>query len=484
MTPNDDFSKNRAPARVEGRRGAPRSGANAERRPAPTRTGSARDAALSALGSVLKDRAYAGQALDRALSFYRLSPEDRRLAASLFYVCLEKRIYLNYVLDGLVEERPEPRVWDILHIAAAQILFMDRVPDHAAVDEAVKQVRAAQRGRLDKLVNGVLRNLIRARDDNALRLPDAQSEPEEFMSVSCSVAMPAVRRVTAAYGDALAREILSYVPEERTVTVRPNEERYTVEALEALLIQSGAKVRAGLVPGSLVVSGAGNPAALREYAKGLFSIQSEGSMLAALAVEPRRGMQILDACAAPGGKTCLMAERLQSSGRVFAWDVYPHRVELIRASARRLWLENVRPAEHDARVPHSGMERMMDAVLIDAPCSGLGVMNEKPDIRFRITDEEIEGLLPVQRDILENASKCVRQGGLLVYSTCTLLPEENERQVRSFLQNHPEFEPDVDTQWLPEALRDKCSEGMLQLLPSRDGVEGFFIARMRRGRRA
>lgn len=203
-------------------------------------------------------------------------------------------------------------------------------------------------------------------------------------------------------------------------------------------------------------------------------------MLAAQAVQARPGMQILDACAAPGGKTCLMAEKMRGSGRVYAWDVHPHRVELVRAAARRLELENVRPAVHDARKVLESMELAMDAVLVDAPCSGLGVMADKPDIRFRVTEEELNALPALQGQILDACAQMVKVGGRLVYSTCTILPEENEIQVRAFLERHPEFEIDESTGWLPEALRGRMQGGMLQLLPNRDGVEGFFIARMRR----
>ena len=452
------------------------------RRNAPRPMATARDVALDACIAVDRDRAYASQALDRALMQARLSPEDRRLAASLFYSCLENRIRIDHQLDHLIDTRPDPMTWNVLRVAAAQILVLTRVPDHAAVDEAVKQVRQRHRESMDKLVNGVLRSLIRARDGGTLAMPDRESEPEAWLSVRCSVSEAAARRVAAGYGLEQAEEILSYIPAERTVTVRPNRMRMDAEALNDVLTQAGGRVSRGVLEDALTVAGIGNPAALPEYAKGLFSIQSEGSMLAARAVEPKPGMQILEACAAPGGKTCYMAELMRGTGHVHAWDVYPHRVELIRASARRLQLENVRPAEHDARRPAPAMADMMDAVLVDAPCSGLGVLNEKPDIRFRVTEEEIEGLLPVQAAILDNASRCVRPEGLLVYSTCTILPEENAAQVRAFLDTHPDFELILDDRWLPEALRPRMEQGMLQLLPSRDGVEGFFIARMRRRR--
>ena len=447
-------------------------------RPAPQK--SARDVALKALGDVVGNGAYAAQALDRALSEAKLSDEDRRLAASLFYFAIENRLQIEWALGKLLQTRPEPMVADILHIAAAQILFMDRIPDHAAVDEAVKQTRAAGRDGLSGMVNGVLRGLIRLRDEEGLALPGRDEQPEEYLSLKYSLALPAVKRLIAAYGVDEAERIAAFAPADRTQTVRPNAERLTDAQFEAMLDKEGLAWKHGTAAHAYVLSGAGDLSRLDGYRAGLFSIQGESSMLAAQAVEARPGMQLLDACAAPGGKTCLMAEQMGTSGRVYAWDVYPHRVELIRAAARRLSLENVRPAVHDARKGQPSLELAMDAVLVDAPCSGLGVIQDKPDIKYRLKEEDFESILPLQREILENCSHFVRVGGRLVYSTCTILPEENEAQVNAFLSRHPEFEPDTDDSWLPEALRGKSADGMLTILPHRDGMAGFFIARMRR----
>ena len=171
---------------------------------------------------------------------------------------------------------------------------------------------------------------------------------------------------------------------------------------------------------------------------------------------------------------------MQGTGRVSAWDQHEHRVELIRAAARRLELDNIRAQVRDAAKPMESMELAMDAVLVDAPCSGLGVMGDKPDIKYRLTGATIDALVPVQKAILNACASCVRPGGLLVYSTCTLLPEENEKQIEAFLNLHPEFAPDGDDRWLPEQLRPHYKDGCIQILPGRDGIEGFFIARLRR----
>ena len=470
-----------AEKRVENRADRPRHEGERKRAPkGPVSAVSARDVAFKALQDVVRGDAYASQALDRQLEGARLKPEDRRLAASLFYFAVENRLYIERVLDQFVEQKPDPVVIDILHIASAQLLFMDKVPDHAAVDEAVKQVRAQKREGMTGLVNAVLHGMIRARDAGELRLPDRETESAEYLSVRYSIAPPIVKRLIDAYGFGEAERIAAFAPEKRFQTIRPNVSRIDADAFEAWLDTRGFKWTRGVVPEAYRVENAGSLAALDGYRKGFFSIQGESAMLAAQAVEARPGMQIIDACAAPGGKTCLMAERMNGAGRVYAWDIHGHRVELIRAAANRLGLDNVRPAMRDARIPVESMFLAMDAVLVDAPCSGLGVIADKPDIKYRQSEESLSALPAVQARILDVCSEYVKVGGLLVYATCTILPEENENQVRGFLERHPEFEPDCADGWLPEALRSEFHDGQIQLMAHRDGLEGFFIARLRR----
>ncbi len=433
---------------------------------------SAREVARRALSDVVRSGSYVSAALDRHLNTSHLSADDKRLAASLFYTAVENRLLLEARLSLFWTERPEAVVEDILHIAAAQILLMDRIPDHAAVDEAVKQTRASGRDGLAALVNGILRSLIRARD--AGELPEI-TDP----AIRYSVAPNLVQRLTEAYGAEEAEKIMADRPRP-SQTIRLNRMKTSVEDFEKYLKTHDVIFERGTVPGAYRCPAAGNLARLDGYRNGYFSIQGESSMLAALAVEPKPGMNVLDACAAPGGKSALIAETMGDVGRVYAWDVYEHRVELIRAAKKRLRLDCLRPAVRDARTPYADFEFYMDAVLVDAPCSGLGVIADKPDIKYRLTEEQIESLLPLQRELLENCARFVKVGGLLVYSTCTILPEENEKQVRAFLERHPEFAPETDASYLPESLRGRCTDGMAQLLSYRDHVEGFFIARMRR----
>lgn len=451
-----------------------------QQKPAKPQGPGARDAALHAFRYVARENAYAAQALDRELSAVQLSADDRRLAAGIFYFTLENRLRIETLIAQRVKQRPEPEIMEILDIAAAQILFMDRIPDHAAVDEAVKQARRAGREGMTALVNGVLRNLIRARDAGELALPDAETDPENYISQKYSVALPLVKRLIAAYSFELTERIAAWTPDRHSDVIRPNRLRMTDAEFEAWLDKQGFEWTHAAVAGAYRVHNGGKLAAHEGYRSGIFSIQGESSMLAALAVGAKGGMQILDACAAPGGKSCLLAEIMKGSGRVYAWDLHEHRVDLIRAAAKRLDLENLRPQARDASKKLDTLEMAMDAVLVDAPCSGLGVMGDKPDIKYRLTGDTIDALVPIQRELLNTCAQYVKAGGLLVYSTCTIFPEENGKQILAFLETHPDFEPDPGDSWLPESMRGEYRNGMIQILPCREGIEGFFIARLRR----
>ena len=464
-----NFRGNRRPAPTPG---------NRERRPAPKRAApSPRDVALKALQDVVRADAYAAQALDKQLQAVRMSNDDRRLAASLFYFAVENRLYIETMLMKFLDTRPEPVVNDILNIAAAQLLFMDKIPDHAAVDEAVKQVRTAGREGLTGLVNGVLRNLIRARDAGELTLPDRAADPVQWLSVKYSVAPVIAERLIDAYGIDRAEAFVMSRPD-RGQAVRFNRLRTDRAQFEAWLDAHELKWHPGTLEDAYIIENGGNLANNDGYRQGLYSIQGQSAMLAACAVQAKPGMQILDACAAPGGKTALMAERMNGAGRVYAWDVHDHRVALIRAAVARLGLDNVRATVYDARNPMENMKLSMDAVLVDAPCSGLGVLAEKPDIKYRATAESLDALPELQLKILESCSQAVGVGGRLVYATCTVLPAENEGVVNAFLAKHPEFAPDNDAGWLPKDMRNELIDGMLTLSPDRKDFEGFFIARM------
>jgi len=433
--------------------------------------------AVNVLGDVLEKEAYAALSLDDRLNAVNLNQLDRRLCASIVYRTLENLYTLDFALSGFLRDADALAlpVRNILRTGACQILLHDRVPNSAAVNEAVKLTREMRLDGFSGMVNAVLRRL--ADHQAEIRWPEP-AEGARYLSVMYSMPEWLAQRLIADYGREEAEKIASFRTEKHAITLRPTFGRE--KDFEAALAKKVWTVEPAVLPGARRVFGAMQIARDSDYLNGLFSIQGEGSMAAAAAVDVKRGMNVLDCCAAPGGKTAYMAERMDGTGRVYAWDLHSHRVELIRAMTRRLHLENVRMAARDAAVLREELTGSMDAVLLDAPCSGLGVMDDKPDVKYRPTAENLAALVETQQRLLDTCCRYVKPGGVLVYSTCSMLKDENERQIARFLQAHPDFAIDALPETIPAALRAQAGMYGLQLLPHRDGVEGFFVARMKR----
>lgn len=451
-------------------------------RPRTAQSGlNARRLALDVLTDVREKGAYASLALGERLRAAHLSPEDRRLATGLVYGTLENQLQIDYALDRLMDHPTrEPVQRDILRMGAYQILFLDRLPDSAAVDEAVKLTRAMGMEAACGFINAVLRNLSRGKDEIAW--PDREADPVAYLSVMGSMPRWLVEKLVAAYGPEEAGRVILYREEEHPVCVRPNLTRLSDAEFEALLQEKGWRAERGLAPHAWLIYGAGDLAADADYRAGRFSIQGQSSMLAAEALEARPGMKVLDACAAPGGKSAYLCEQMQLTGRVYAWELHEKRAQLLEGVRRRLGLDNLRISVRDALDFRPDLEGALDGVLLDAPCAGLGVLSQKPDIKLRLKEEDIPAIVDTQGRLIDTVCRYVRPGGALVYSTCSLLPEENADRVRAFLQAHPNFMLEPLPTSFPEELRARQTPCGLQLLGCRDGVEGFFIARMRRVR--
>lgn len=460
------------PNNTHDRRGqrAPATKAPARR---PAGPAPARVAALEALLDVQISDAYAGLALTRRIAAARLSALDRRLMTELFYGVLENRIRLDYIL-ALYMERPcqEQVTLEILRMGVYQLFFMDKIPENAACNDAVELAKRFKRESMAGLVNAVLRAIVR--DRARVVYPEGVTDR---LSVLHSFPKWLVEKLIADFGMQYAEAMLSYRDKRHAVTIRPNLTQMAPEQFEEYLTKQGFEWERGAVPEAYRVGG-GFLSQHAGFRQGLYSIMGEASMLAAQAVGVRPGMQVLDCCAAPGGKACYLAERMAGTGRVYAWDLHEHRVRLIAGAAQRLGLDNVRTRVQDAREIVASQEDRMDAVLVDAPCSGLGVYLSKPDIKYRVRPEEIEQLHQTQGAILNACARYVKPGGVLVYSTCTLFREENEETVREFLEKHPNFALSGLQGTLPEAFAKQAVDGMLTLAPHVNGTDGFFIARM------
>ncbi len=439
----------------------------------------ARRLALEVIREVTEKGKFIHLVMDEKLRSCTLPLIDRRLAARLAYDTVENQMYLDHALNQIMAKPDcDIKLRNVLRLGACQILLEDRIPESAACNTAVALCKETEMEGLAGVCNGVLRNLIRQKE--ALSWPDPAQEPVRALSVRHSVPEWLVEKLLADWGDE-AIQLMSVHSHDSYITVRPNLLKLDDSAFEAFLKEKVWEHEPGKVAHSWRIRNMAEIAHDAGFVGGKFSIQSESSMMAAMAVEPKRGMQILDCCAAPGGKSCLMAEMMGGTGRVQAWELHEHRTELIAAQVKRLGLENVRPMTRDAGVSRPDLEGTMDAVLLDAPCSGLGVMADKPDVKYRVTPESVAEIVRTQRQLLDAVCPYVKKGGTLVYSTCSVLKEENVRQVEDFLSRHPEFEAVKLPESIPEAFRQHEDLG-LQLLPSRDGVEGFYICRMRRKR--
>lgn len=430
------------------------------------------------LNRVLNDGAYASLSLDEVFSNMRLSQQDKRLAAVIVYKTIEDLMKLDFALGQFLQDADalNGKIRNILRLSACQILLMDKIPDFAAVNEAVELTRASGLEDMTGLVNGVLRSLIRAKEE----LPWPKPEDDNYLSIMHSTPQWLTESILDGYDEETAKQILAYRNPDHGTTIRRNQVLVTKDEFEGILDKKTWEKKEGHLDGVYHIKGASDIGKDVDFLAGRFSIQGEGSMLTVLALSPKVGATVLDCCAAPGGKTCYMAELMQNTGRVHAWDLHEHRVDLIYAQAERLRLYNIRPAVRDAAIYQERFDMTMDAVLLDAPCSGTGVMDNKPDIKYRLTPEGLQELITLQSQLLETNAKYVKPGGTLVYSTCSILPQENERQIKLFLSANPDFVLDEMPLDFPEEYKAHYGEFGVQLLPHRDGVEGFFIARMRR----
>lgn len=451
---------------------------------------SARDTALHVLTEVEQEGAYSNLLLNSALQKSGLTGAEAGLATELVYGTISRKNTIDYYLDQFVAKgvaKLQPWVRNLLRLSFYQIYYLDRIPPHAAVNEAVNIAKRRGHQGISGMVNGVLRNVLRRKEE--LELPKDMSSAHR-MALEHSHPEWLVSRWIEQYGEETAEAICRANNESPPVSVRVNGTRISRDELMHRMEEQGLKVAASRVsPDGIIVLSGGNMALTAWYREGLLSIQDESSMLVAEAVGPKAGMTVLDCCAAPGGKTCHMAERMQGDGQVIANDIHPHKVKLIEDQAARLQLDNVQAQSGDAlELDKRFAPESFDRILLDAPCSGLGVIRRKPDLKWVKTPEDISEITKIQRGLLDRASVLLKPGGVLVYSTCTIEPSENEEMVKQFLDRHPEFELAPK---LPELQRfsqevsresDETEKNVetigLQILPQHYHSDGFYIARL------
>ncbi len=443
----------------------------------------AREAALRALLHVEEGKGYSNLVLDGTLRDFPGDPRDRALATALFYGVLERRITLDYIV-GLFSRIPvrrlSPAVREILRMGVYQIRYFERIPPSAAVDESVKLAKSAGEKRAAGFVNAVLRSLLR--EPGRVRLPEAGKNPLRRLSVAYSCPEELIALWRKAYGEDRAERLLKSLAGRPDLFVRVNNTRASEEQLLERMRAEG--VSASPVPwpdGALRLSGPGEIRRGACHREGLFHVQDLSSQICCRLLDPRPGERIADVCAAPGGKSFTLAERMGNRGAVFAFDRTEGRVGLIREGAWRLGLSVVHAAVRDAADPPGDPPEPFDRVLCDVPCSGLGVLRRKPEIRYNFLPA-IDSLPDLQYRILCRSSSLVKNGGVLFYSTCTLNPGENSEVAARFLREHPAFGPwPLQASGMPARAVEEPAH-QLTLMPYAHGTDGFFVAAFQKGR--
>lgn len=436
--------------------------------------GNVRDAAFSILWAVENKQAYSNLLLHQTIESYGISAKNRGLLTEITYGTLQHQMTLDYYLEPFLKGKVEPWVKTLLRMSLYQIVYLDRVPSHAVIHEAVEIAKRRGHGGVASLVNGVLRSVQRS----GVRSFNAIADPIEKISIETSHPAWMIKRWADQFGLQKTREMALENNKIPSQTVRVNLVRATVdEAIEMLQSEGLEAVRSKIIPECLVVTG-GQPARTATFEKGFITIQDESSMLPSYALQLQPGMKVLDMCAAPGGKSTHIAEKLDNQGKLFSMDLHPHKVKLIRESADRLGHAVIETEVGDGKksVERFGKEQF-DRILVDAPCSGLGVIKRKPDIKYTKKEEDFSRLQEIQIELLDQASQLLKPDGILVYSTCTVDNTENRGTAERFLKEHPEMEKIAVL--LPEALGIKHT-GFVQVFPQDFGSDGFFIAAFRK----
>ena len=435
----------------------------------------ARTAAVRLLLHIAQENAYVNLLLHARLGTLGMDARDQALCSALVYGVLERRITLDYVIASHTPKKLseiDPLPLECLRVGAYQLLFMDRVPPSAAINESVRTVKFLGGARSAGFVNAVLHAI--DRDGKKIALPPEKNW-RTYLSVKYSCPQWIVRLWRSAYGADCAEALLAAMLGRPPLTVRVNTTRISAEACVQRLAECGVTAESCTIPDALALTRTGPVEQLAPYAAGLFHVQDLASQICVGLLDPQPGMRVADVCAAPGGKSFTMAERMQNCGRIDAFDLYPQRASLIADGAARLGLTCIHAGVRDAQT--GAVDAQCDRVLCDVPCSGLGVLRRKPEIRYK-SKEMLDNLPDLQYSILAHTAQMVAPGGRLLYSTCTLNPAENDAVAARFAQEHPEFAPEPLDGALPHYGPEPSHQ--ITLMPQIHGTDGFFAARFRR----
>jgi len=429
----------------------------------------ARETALKILYDIEFEGAYLNIALKKHLGVSGLNDKDKGLATALVYGVVQRKISLEYFIScysKIKVKKISKFVLIILKLGIYQILYMDKIPESAAVNESVKLAGRYSHASGKGFVNGILRNIIRNKEN--LPVPD-----EKIKAVSVKYSFPEwlLEKWINEFGEEFAFSLMESLNKDAQMTVRVNTLKTTAEKITKLLPNS----RIGRFSEYCIHCSGFDVAGSELYKNGLITPQDEAAMLAAEILEPAAGDFVIDMCAAPGGKSTHMAQLMCNKGKIIAFDIHEHKIELIKENAKRMGMDIIEPIVGDSGVFDEKYKDFADKILVDAPCSGLGIIRSKPDIKWNRQQES--ELSDIQYKILNNAAGYLKKGGELVYSTCTLEKEENEGIIEKFLKEHTDFKA-VDIS--KKVNKPTAKNGYITMYPNIDDTDGFFIAKLKK----
>lgn len=442
-----------------------------------------RSIALEILMEITQEKEYSHIAIRNALNKIRYYPkQDRAFLNRLVEGTVEYMVQIDYVLNqysSVKVNKMKPVIRNILRSGVYQLLFMDSVPDSAACNEAVKLAQKKGFYNLKGFVNGILRTVSREKDH--ITFPDRERDLSNHLSIRYSMPLWLVERWLGQFGPDVTERMLQDFLVDHPLTVRCQRYRMNPEMTLNSLRQQGVTVtKAPYVEDAWYLSDYEELEGLKSFVMGRIAIQDVSSMLVGEAAAPKKGDIVIDLCAAPGGKSIHVADKMEGYGHVSARDLTDYKVELIRENIHRMQMINVTAEKRDATILDRESVESADIVLADLPCSGLGVIGKKTDMKYRVTPDRIQELALLQKQMLHHAASYVKPGGVLIYSTCTITPEENEQNVQWFLENYPFEAESLDPYLCEELHSETTAKGWLQLLPGVHQCDGFFLARLRK----
>lgn len=418
----------------------------------------ARELAINVLYKVEFGEGYSNVTLDKELNKSDLEPVDKAFASELVYGVLTWKITLDEIIkmySSIKIKKISPWILNILRTGIYQIVFLDKVPESAAVNESVKLAKQYGHEASSKFVNAILRKI--EKNEMEKLLAYIATKPileDEIISIVTSHPLWMVDELLKEYDKKFVTELLNANNITPEITLRSNRLKTTRDELYKLLLLKKIDCKKGNLEDSIKVR------KMSDFKGKLFTVQDEAAQLACLKLAPEAGEVVLDACSAPGGKITYIAEIMENKGKIEAWDIHPHRVRLVEEAAKKLDIDIIHATVHDATIVMPNYKEKFDKILLDVPCSGLGVIRKKPDIKWTRQPEDFEELMSVQEKILDTCSEYLKSGGRMVYSTCTVLKRENEEQIERFLLTHSDF-------MLVEQTK---------LFPNVNETDGFYIA--------